>query len=64
MLKQFNTNNRKLNKVVPKININNLTNSDLTGSLENIKIPNNTKFQSKVKSNSNPTKLVNNKTKI
>jgi hypothetical protein len=64
MLKQFNTNNRKLNKVVPKVNLNNLTNNDLTGSLQNIQIPNNIKFQSKVKSNPNPTKLVNNKTKI
>ena len=64
MLKQFNTNNRKLNRVVPKININNLTNSDLTGSLQNIEIPTNTKFQSKTKSNPNPIKLVNNKTKI
>jgi len=64
MLKQFNTNNRKLNKVVPKVNINNLTNNDLTGSLQNIQIPNNKKFQSKVKSNPNPTKLINNTTKI
>jgi hypothetical protein len=64
MLKQFNTNNRKLNKVVPKVNINNLTNNDLTGSLQNIQIPNNTKFQSKVKSNPNPTKLINNVVKI
>jgi hypothetical protein len=64
MLKQFNSNGRKLNKVVPKVNINNLINSDLTGSLENIKIPDNTKFESKVKSNPNPTKLINNTTKI
>jgi hypothetical protein len=64
MLKQFNSNSRKLNKVVPKINVNNLINNDLTGSLENIKIPDNTKFESKVKSNPNPTKLINNTTKI
>jgi len=64
MLKQFNSNSRKLNKVVPKVNINNLTNNDLTGSLLNIEIPTNTKFQSKTRSNPNPTKLVNNKTKI
>ena len=64
MLKQFNSNSRKLNKVVPKVNINNLTNNDLTGSLQNIEIPTNTKFQSKIRSNPNPTKLVNNKTKI
>ena len=64
MLKQFNSNSRKLNRVVPKVNINNLTNNDLTGSLQNIEIPTNTKFQSKTRSNPNPTKLVNNKTKI
>ena len=64
MLKQFSSNTRKLNRVVPKININNLTNNDLTGSLQNIEIPTNTKFQSKTRSNPNPIKLVNNKTKI
>ena len=64
MLNRFNSNTRKLNKVVPKVNINNLTNNDLTGSLLNIVIPTNTKFQSKTKSNPNPTKLVNNKTTI
>ena len=64
MLKQFSSNTRKLNKVVPKVNINNLTNNDLTGSLQNIEIPTNTKFQSKTRSNPNPIKLVNNKTKI
>ena len=61
MLKQFNSNTRKLNRVVPKVNINNLTNNDLTGSLQNIEIPTNTKFQSKTRSNPNPIKLVNNK---
>jgi hypothetical protein len=64
MLNRFNSNSRKLNKVVPKVNINNLTNNDLTGSLLNIEIPTNTKFQSKTRSNPNPIKLVNNKTKI
>ena len=64
MLKQFSSNTRKLNRVVPKVNINNLTNSDLTGSLQNIQIPNNKKFESKTKSNPNQTKLVNNTTKI
>jgi hypothetical protein len=38
--------------------------TDLTGSLLNIEIPTNTKFQSKTRSNPNPIKLVNNKTKI
>ena len=60
----FSSNTRKLNRVVPKVNINNLTNNDLTGSLQNIEIPTNTKFQSKTRSNPNPIKLVNNKTKI
>ena len=64
MLNRFNSNSRKLNKVVPKVNINNLTNNDLTGSLQNIEIPTNTKFQSKTRSNPNPIKLVNNKTTI
>ncbi len=64
MLNRFNSNSRKLNKVVPKVNINNLINNDLTGSLENIEIPNNIKFESKTRSNPNPIKLVNNKTKI
>jgi hypothetical protein len=64
MLNRFNSNSRKLNRVVPKVNINNLTNNDLTGSLLNIVIPTNTKFQSKTRSNPNPIKLVNNKTTI
>jgi hypothetical protein len=64
MLKQFNSNSKKLNRVVPKVNVNNLINIDLTGSLQNIQIPNNTKFESKTRLNSNPIKLVNNKTKI
>ena len=64
MLNRFNSNSRKLNRVVPKVNINNLTNNDLTGSLQNIVIPTNTKFQSKTKSNPNPIKVVNNKTTI
>ena len=64
MLKQFNSNSRKLNRIIPKINPKNLVSTDLTGSLLNIEIPTNTKFQSKTRSNPNPVKLVNNKTKI
>ena len=64
MLNRFNSNNRKLNRVVPKVNVNNLTNNDLTGSLLNIEIPTNNKFQSKTRSNPNPIKLVNNKNTI
>jgi len=64
MLKQFNSNSKKLNRVVPKINSNNLVSTDLTGSLLNIEIPTNTKFESKTRSNSNLIKIVNNKSKI
>ena len=64
MLKQFNSNSKKLNRVVPKINSNNLVSTDLTGSLLNIEIPTNNKFESKTRSNSNPIKIVNNKSKI
>ena len=64
MLKQFNSNARKLNRIIPKINPNNLVSTDLTGSLLNIEIPSETQFSSNTKSNPNPTKLVNNKNKI
>ena len=64
MLKQFNSNARKLNRIIPKINPNNLVSTDLTGSLANIEIPNNTKFESKTRSNPNPIKLINNKSNI
>jgi hypothetical protein len=65
MLKQFNSNAKKLNRVIPKINTNNL-NDDLylTGSLLNIEIPTEAKFNSNTKSNPNPTKLINNKNTI
>ena len=65
MLKEFNSNARKLNRILPKINPNNL-NDDLyvTGSLLNIEQPTTNKFNSNRKSNPNPTKLVNNKNKI
>ncbi len=65
MLKQFNSTAKKLNRIIPKINPNNL-NDDLyiTGSLLNIEAPTTNKFNSNTKSNPNPTKLVNNKNKI
>lgn len=65
MLKRFSSNTKKLNRIVPKINSNNL-NDDLyiTGSLLNIELPTTSSFQPYTKSNPNPTKLVNNKTKI
>ena len=64
MLKQFNSNARKLNRIIPKINPNNLVSTDLTGSLANIEIPTNTKFQSKTRSNTNTANVVNNKSTI
>ncbi len=65
MLKQFNSNNRKLNRVIPpRVNTENLVNLDLTGSLQNIELPTTNKFNSNVRSNSNSIKLVNNKSTI
>jgi hypothetical protein len=65
MLRQFNTNNRKLNRIIPpKVNAENLVNLDLTGSLQNIEPPTTNKFNSKSRSNQNTIKLVNNKNKI
>jgi hypothetical protein len=65
MLKQFNSNNRKLNRVVPpRVNTENLVNLDLTGSLQNIELPTTNKFNSNTRSNPNPIKLVNNKSTI
>ena len=65
MLKQFNSNARKLNRIMPKINPNNL-NDDLyiTGSLLNIELPSSASYQSHTRSNPNPIKVVNNKTTI
>jgi hypothetical protein len=65
MLKQFNSNARKLNRIVPKINPNNL-NDDLfiTGSLLNIQLPSSASYQSHTRSNPNTIKVVNNKTII
>ena len=64
MLKQFNSNARKLNRIIPKINPNNLVSTDLTGSLANIEIPTNTKFNSNTKSNPNKNIITNNKSTI
>ena len=64
MLKQFNSNSRKLNRIIPKINPNNLVSNDLTGSLANIEIPSSASYQSHTRSNPNPIKVVNNKTTI
>ena len=64
MLKQFNSNSRKLNRIIPKINPNNLVSTDLTGSLLNIELPSSASYQSHTRSNPNPIKVVNNKTTI
>lgn len=72
MLNQFNSNARKLNRSIPKINFNNLSGSlnditlniDITGSLLNVELPKTASYQSYTKSNPNPIKLVNNKNKI
>ena len=47
MLNRFSAGSRKINRVIAKINPNNLVNSDLTGSLLNIQIPSTNKFQSR-----------------
>jgi hypothetical protein len=49
MLKQFSSNARKLNRVISKINPQNLVNLDLSGSLLNIEIPTNKSFQSRAR---------------
>ena len=65
MLNQFNSNARKLNRVIPKkVNPETLANMDLTGSLQNIELPTTNKFNSNGKSNPNPIKIVNNKNTI
>jgi hypothetical protein len=65
MLNRFNSNSRKLNRVIPaRINPENLINLDLTGSLQNIELPTTNKFNSNTRSNPNPIKLVNNKSTI
>jgi len=64
MLKQFNSNARKLNRIIPKINPNNLVSTDLTGSLANIQIPTNNKFNSNTKANPNKNIITNNKSTI
>ena len=71
MLNQFNSNARKLNRSIPKINFNNLSGSlnditlniDITGSLLNVELPTTSSFQSHTRINPNPTKLVNKKKK-
>jgi len=51
MLNKFNSHSRKLNRVVPKINLNNLTNLDLTGSINLIEIPIEQSYESNYRKN-------------
>jgi hypothetical protein len=72
MLKQFNSNSRKLNRVIPKdIKSNTLDNDAYITYLQSIAdaeyAEHNTEIQkttSRVRSNPNPTKLINNKSTI
>ena len=72
MLKQFNSNNRKVTRAVPKnIKGNNLDNDAYIAYLQSIAdaeyAEHNTEIQktiSKTRSNPNPTKLINNKSTI
>lgn len=60
MRNQFSSNTRKLNRIIPKINVNNLNDSlYLTGSLENIQIPSAKTFQSNFRKNPFGPKVVN-----
>jgi hypothetical protein len=64
MLKQFNSYTRKLNRIITKINFKNLLSNDLIANLSNIKMPTNTKFQSKSRPKPNNVNVVNNKNTI
>lgn len=60
MRNQFSSNTRKLNRIIPKINVNNLNDSlYLTGSLENIQIPSAKSFESNFRKNPFGPKVVN-----
>jgi hypothetical protein len=60
MLKQFNSNARKLNRIISKINLNNLVSFDLTGSLLNIEVPSTTTFESNSRKLIRTIPIVNN----
>jgi hypothetical protein len=57
MLNRFTTNNRQIQNIVTKINNSHLVNIDITGSINNIVIPSNTKFQSRTRTQSYTTKI-------
>jgi hypothetical protein len=64
MLNKFNSYSRKLNRVVPKINLNNLTNLDLTGSINLIEIPTEQSYESNYKKNPFTFNVTNTKNTI
>jgi len=52
MLNQFSSNARKLNRIIPKVNFNNLNDSlYITASLLNIQLPSSSSYQSNTKKN-------------
>jgi hypothetical protein len=59
MLNKFNSHSRKLNRVVPKINLNNLTNLDLTGSINLIEIPIEQSYESNYRKNPFTVNVIN-----
>jgi hypothetical protein len=64
MLKQFNSNARKLNRIIPKINLNNLVSLDLTGSILNIEYTDGLKFDANTRQKPISKNIINNNTKI
>jgi len=67
MLNRFTSNTKRLNRIVSKVNINNLTDASITGSLENIiadGIESPKKFEANVKSNPSPIKIISTKNHI
>ena len=60
MLNKFNSNVRKINRITPKINPNNLNDDlDITGSLLNIELPTEKKFNSNVRKLNTITPKIN-----
>ena len=52
MLNQFSSNARKLNRIIPKVNFNNLNDSlYITASLLNVELPSSTSYQSNTRKN-------------
>jgi len=52
MLKQFNSNGRKIDRIIPKVNFNNLNDSlYITASLLNVELPSSSSYQSNTRQN-------------